>query len=109
MMLVHPGARTTRKTAAHVPLTTGVVDDGVVDPGGADVVALLPLGGCRVGEVDDIEDPRPAEAGDLHGSHAVRLGPTPVGGRRVGQPQSAFLAVDSWRRPETTLRLDRRG
>jgi hypothetical protein len=34
----------------------GVVDFSDIDPGGADVVELLPLGGRRVGEVDDVED-----------------------------------------------------
>jgi hypothetical protein len=45
---------------------------GVVDPGGGDLEELLALAGCRVGELDDVEDLGTAEAGDLHGSHALQ-------------------------------------
>ena len=48
---------------------------GVVDAGGRDVVELLAVACLRLRDVDDVQDLRAAEAGDLHGSHVVRLGP----------------------------------
>jgi hypothetical protein len=47
---------------------------GVVDAGRADGEQLLAVPRLRVGQVDDVEDLRPAEAGDLHGSHPMTLG-----------------------------------
>ncbi len=68
-----------------------VVGAGVVDAGGAHLVGLLAVGGDGVGEVDDVEDLGPAEAGDQHGSHAPeameRARPTGSGG------------VQPWERP----------
>ncbi len=43
---------------------------GVVDARGAHLAELLAVGGDGIGEVDDVEDLGPAEAGDLHGSDA---------------------------------------
>jgi len=51
-----------------------VVGVGKVDSCGADLVELLAVPGDGVGQVDDVEDLGAAEAGDLHGSHAWRLG-----------------------------------
>jgi hypothetical protein len=54
------------------PSRQPVVGVGAVDAGGGDLVELLGLTGHWVGQVDDVEDLGAAEAGDLHGSHAVR-------------------------------------
>ncbi len=65
-----------------------VVGVGVVDACGAHLVELLAVGGDGVGEVDDVEDLGPAEAGDLHGSHAAEAvaWARPTGSGRV-QPR----------------------
>jgi hypothetical protein len=47
----------------------GLVGVGKVHAGGGDVVELLAGTGLRLRDVDDLEDFRAAEAGDLHGSH----------------------------------------
>jgi hypothetical protein len=52
-----------------------LVGVGEVDAGRGDVVQLLPRTGLRFGHVDDVQDLRPAEAGDLHCAHRPRLGP----------------------------------
>jgi hypothetical protein len=46
-----------------------VVGVGVVDPRRGDVVELLPGTGFRLGDGDDLQDLRTAEAGDLHSAH----------------------------------------
>jgi hypothetical protein len=46
-----------------------VVGVGVVHAGGRDVVELLAGTGLRFRDVDDVEDLRAAEAGDLHSTH----------------------------------------
>jgi hypothetical protein len=51
-----------------------VVGVGVVDARRRDVVELLAETGLRLRDVDDLEDLGTAEAGDLHGTHAPRLG-----------------------------------
>ena len=53
------------------PLLVGV---GTVDSCGTHLVEVLAVPRDGVGEVDDVEDLGAAEAGDLHGSHAARLG-----------------------------------
>ena len=53
-----------------------------------DLVELLAVTGDGVGEVDDVEDLGAAEASDLHGSHARRLGPHPPTAERSRAPPS---------------------
>ena len=40
------------------------------DAAGGDLEELLAVPGDRVGQVDDVHDVGPAEAGDLHSTHA---------------------------------------
>jgi putative transposase len=47
---------------------------GEVDSCRVHFVELLALAGDPVGQVDDVENLGAAEAGDLHGTHAMRLG-----------------------------------
>jgi hypothetical protein len=54
----------------------GLMGVGVVDAGGGDVEELLAVPGDRVGQVDDVQDLGPAEAGDLHSAHARETGGT---------------------------------
>jgi len=50
----------------------------IVDAGGGDVVGLLAVSRLGLGEVDDLEDLGPAEAGDLHSSPVGEpMGPNP--------------------------------
>ena len=53
--------------------TPSVVGVCKVNSCGAHLVELLIGPRDGVGQVDDVEDFRAAEAGDLHGTHAVRL------------------------------------
>ena len=61
-------------STAHM-LCLRVVGVGVVDAGGGDVVQGLTWPCLRLGDVDDLEDLRTAEAGDLHGTHAAKVWP----------------------------------
>jgi hypothetical protein len=73
---VFDGRTETRKVNQWSVLS--VVGVGVVDPRRRHVVELLTRAGRGLGDVDDLQDLETAEAGDLHGSHAVRLGQGPV-------------------------------
>ncbi len=68
-----------------------VVGISGIDAGADHFVQLLAVAGYGGGEVDDVEDLGPAEAGDQHGSHAPeameRARPTGSGG------------VQPWERP----------
>jgi hypothetical protein len=62
---------------------------GVVHACGAHIVALLAVPGCRVGQVDDVEDVPAAEAGLLrlacrwpYGAEPLALRPLTPSGRR---------------------------
>src|SRR5690349_8727242 len=76
-----------------------VVGVGEVQAGGGDVVELLARARCGLGDVDDLQDLGPAEAGDLHGTHGGEARAAPIwaafGSVEWGagdRPESSFLA-----------------
>src|SRR6185312_3153544 len=86
-----------------LPLTylsrPGVVGVGVV-AAGAHLEEVFAVPGDRVGQVDDVENLGAAEAGDLHGSHAVTLGAAALDVRRVTSSpgRRERFASPVWRR-----------
>src|SRR4051812_45463862 len=48
---------------------------GVVDAGGGDIDQLEPVGGCRIGKLDELEDLGTAELFDLDRVHSWTLAP----------------------------------
>jgi hypothetical protein len=66
------GARDERQGLGGEVGVLDLVGVGEVDPRGAHLVQLPAGPGLRLGQVDDVEDLRPAEPRDLHSSHAVR-------------------------------------
>jgi hypothetical protein len=70
-----------------------VVGVGVVHAGGRDVVELLAGTGLRFRDVDDVEDLRAAEAGDLHSTHEGRLGDCFRTHRAPGAPGQGWSAA----------------
>ena len=75
---VDEGVQRAAASQDRLPSPLLVVGVGVVDPRRRHVVELLARAGRGLGDVDDLQDLGTAEAGDLHGSPAVRLGQGPV-------------------------------
>jgi hypothetical protein len=70
-----------------------VVGVGVVHPARGDVEQLLAVPGGGVGQVDDVEDLGPAEAGDLDSAYARQVRASPGEAAEYG----ARLTSRRWR------------